>query len=90
MSGLATGTATPAPVVGGGPADLGADMAIPIPNLSLSSGPSGADASGSVSGNTSGTGPFNFKGSSSQNSAWTQWIIPLVIGGAALWLITKK
>jgi len=42
MSGLATGTATPAPVVGGGPADLGADMAIPIPNLSLSSGPSGA------------------------------------------------
>ncbi|KXF89954.1 hypothetical protein AT574_13965 [Phaeobacter inhibens] len=83
---------TPAPTVGGGAADQGGPMGIPIPNLNLSSGPAASDGTASSNGNTSGTGPFNFKGSSSagNGTSWAQLVIPVAIGGLVLWLISRK
>lgn len=65
-------------------------MSIPIPNLSLSSGPSGAESLLNVNG-TSGTGSFSVGGSAiGDGGGWTQYIVPALIVGAALWLTRRK
>lgn len=65
-------------------------MSIPIPNLSLSSGPSSAEGLQNING-TSGTGSFSVGGAAIGNGGgWTQYIAPALIIGAAIWLMRRK
>jgi hypothetical protein len=59
-----------------------------LPQLGISSGPSGADGQ-SGAGGSSGTGPFNFKGSSSGQAGLLQTLAPFLIIGGLLWLMNK-
>lgn len=62
---------------------------IPIPNLSLSSGPSRAESLVNVNG-TSGTGAFSVRGNAAPAGSWSQYVVPALIVGAALWLTRRK
>lgn len=65
--------------------------AIPIPNLSLSGGDAMADGQAHAQGTSGGTGPFNFKGSSSANQqSWAAMLIPALALVGAAWFLSRK